>query len=320
MIRLKNAHKGEHAAIIFGGPSLVAQEFDFSALKRQGCVVFLEAKALTPWFLERGVEPDYYFMPFPEKTKDNALQNFVYRGLLAGVNIVPFLKSRWRPMARHLVERFDTYYESWSPHKGAHKRYRLRPEVYLPDSPFALLSRLRKARLVVNRQRMVDHFPGVASAERLHLFEALEPDGEFTLARYFDVDDSSGVAKLHQFSSHTNSAAIALYPLLHYMGFREAYCLGMDMSMLGSMEYAATFTFRSMLAFRWFFYRVRHTFNADYRTNTPYYYRPASEFDDLRRLVGGSELKLTRVYSSWKYAAPVSGVPTVSPQEFLASS
>ena len=44
------------------------------------------------------------------------------------------------------------------------------------------------------------------------------------------------------FTGMLNAAAIGLYPLLRYMGFTEVFCLGMDMSMLGTMEYAAPYT------------------------------------------------------------------------------
>lgn len=317
MIRLKQAFTGERAAVIFGGPSLVEQNFDLAALSRNGYVVFLEAKALTPRFLESGCEPHFYLMPFPEKCKDNALQNFVFRSFLAGVNIEPFLKPRWREVARDMRRQFDRYYEAWRPHRGPHKRFRLRPGVYLPDSPFDLLKRLDRTKLIVQGRYLAEQFPDFAPGDRAHSFDTADPSGDFSLEKYYDVLDDGGVVRVRQFSGLLNSAAISVYPLLHYMGFREVYCLGMDMSMLGAMEYAAPYTFRSMLAFRWFFYRTRHVFNANYRPNRPYYYRPASEFDDLRSLLGAPQMRIVRVHRPWKYAADVPGIPTVTPGDFL---
>jgi hypothetical protein len=319
VIRLKGTFAGERAALIFGGPSLIEQGFDFSRLARTGFVTFVEAKALTPRLIEHGFEPDYILLPFPEKAKDNALQNFVFRGLLAGVRAGPLLKRRWRHVADDLTRHFDRYYETWRPHKGPHKRFRLRPGVYLPESPFELLQKLDRIRLIVHGRRFAEQFPGRVPGERAYYFDTLEPAGDFSLDRYYEIEERTGVATLPQFAGQLNSAAIAFYPLLHYMGFREVYCIGMDMSMLGSMEYAAPYTFRSMLAFRWFFWRTRHVFNADFRPNRPYYYRPASEFEDLRRLVKGSNLRIVRVYGPSKYAAPVSDFPVISPAGFLSS-
>lgn len=317
MIRLKKAFAGERAAVVFGGPSLVERGFDFTMLADKGYVTFLEAKALTPHFLASGAEPDFYLLPFPEKAKDNALQHFVLLAFLADVNIAPLLRPRWRAVADDLKRHFYRYYEPWRPQRGLHKRYRLRPGVYLPDSPFELLASLPDVRLITHQARFSEQFPSFVPGGRAHLFDTLPPDGSFTLERYFEVSDDDGVLRLNQFSGQLNSAAIAVYPLLHYMGFCEVYCLGMDMSMLGSMEYAAPFTFRSMLAFRWFFHRVKRGFNADFRQNRPYYYRPASEFHDLARLAANSNVRIVRVHSPSKFSAHVPDVDTISVEDFV---
>ena len=60
--RLKNAYRGQRAAVIMGGTSLVAGQFDFARLGEKGFVTFLESKALTPGFLASGLVPDYYLM------------------------------------------------------------------------------------------------------------------------------------------------------------------------------------------------------------------------------------------------------------------
>jgi hypothetical protein len=257
-------------------------------------------------------------MPFPSKAKDNALQAFVIRGEFAGVNVVPFLRSRYRPAARYVRTHFNRYFAEGNPRKGAHKRFKNRPDVYLPDSPFDLLQRLSTVRTLTHRRLMPEQFPSVELGSRVHLFDTFDVTETFSNERYFDVPDPDGVPKLRQFAGQLNSAAIAVYPLLHYMGFRDVFCLGMDMSMLGSMEYAALFTFWSMPAYWWFFRRTRHVFNAAYLPNRPYYYRPASEFDDFRQIVACTQVRLTRVYSPWKYAAAVAGVPTMSLDEFAA--
>src|SRR6516164_4204189 len=96
MLRLKNAHRGERAAVIFGGPSLLAHGFDFGRLRDRGFVTFLETKALTPAFLQSGLEPDYFMLAFPEKAKDNTLQHFVFRSFLAERRIDRFLKAEHR--------------------------------------------------------------------------------------------------------------------------------------------------------------------------------------------------------------------------------
>ena len=77
------------------------------------------------------------------------------------------------------------------------------------------------------------------------------------------------------------------------------------------------YTFRSMLHFWFFFQRVKHVFNAAYKPNRPYYLRPRSEFDDLRKVLNVKGVRFNRVYSPFRYAAPADGIPTISMEEFL---
>lgn len=315
MIRLKDRHRGERAVVILGGPSLVALGFDFGRLRGQGYVTFVETKALTPLLLQSGLTPDYYLMLFPEKSKDNALQQFVYRSLLADYPIESMLRPEFRGVAAAMRAHFDEYFESWRPHRGPHKRYRWRPDVYLPDSPYELLARVPEARVIVNRTLAEHYFPNFAYADRAFYFEQSHGDTVFDADAYFNPADSDGVVRVRGANTFLNSAAIALYPLLRYMGFGEVYFAGMDMSMLGSLEYAAPYTFRSMAHFWWFFRRTRHVFSGNYRANGWLFTRPQSEFDDLRALWAISPVTFVRVYDSWRYASPVDGIRTVSVQD-----
>jgi hypothetical protein len=107
-----------------------------------------------------------------------------------------------------------------------------------------------------------------------------------------------------------------MYPLLKYMGFRTVYFLGMDMSMIGTMEYAAPYTFKSMLHYRWFFHQTRHVFNAAYRPNRPWFVRPQSEFEDLKALLDPEQIDLVRVFRPYKYTVPTPFMHTVDEAEF----
>lgn len=318
MHRLKNAHRGERAAVILGGPSLIEQRFDFEHLRRRDYVVFVESKSLTPFLLTAGPVPDYFLMLFPEKCKANAFQNFVYRSFLAHVDISPFVKREWDHVVADMKINFDKYFEPWRPQKGPHKRYRFRPNVYLKDSPVDLLPRMAKTKIISNRELLSLHFPDVTFSNPLYLylFEAPQTARPFNLEDYYTPIEQDGNVVL-RYNGFFNSAAIALYPLLHFMGFREVYFLGMDMSMLGSLEYAALYTFQSMRHFRWYFLRTNDVFGPAYRVNKPFYLRPQSEFEDLRALLNYGRVKFVRVYERFRYAAPIEGIPTMSLQQFL---
>lgn len=315
MIRLKHAHRADRAVVILGGPSLIAQDFDLARLGHRGFVTFLETKALTPLLLQRGFRPDYFLLPFPEKAKDNSVQHFVYRSFLADTRIDGLLRPPYAALPKRLRAEFNKYFESWRPEKGAHKRYRWRPDVYLENSPYHLVEKVPATKILVNRTLIREYFPSFSYDERSFYFDQAVGKVARSAAAYFNPLERDGIPTVYG-SAFFNVAAIALYPLLNYMGFRQVYCVGMDMSMLGSMEYAAPYTFRSMAHFWWFFRRTRHAFNANYKANGWLFRRPRSEFDDLRMLWKDAPLTFTRVYEPWRYASPIDGIRTISLQQF----
>jgi hypothetical protein len=318
MKRLKNLHRHDRAAIVFGGPSLLEQELDFQKLRDKNLVIFLEAQALTRWFLACGVQPDYYLMPFPEKCHGNSLHNFIFRGFLAQVEPRWFLKRTRLPVLRDMKANFVRYFEPWRPHRGPHKRLRWKPGVFLQDSPYDLIRDLgSQVNIIANKKLLDAHFPRGVDRDGLHLFAQSIEQEQFNLDRYYNPDDSGDLLTLRPVP-FVNSAAITLYPLLHYMGFKEVFFFGMDMSMLGSFEHAAPHIFKTMWHFRAFFRRTRRAFNANYVRNRPYYLRPPCEFDDIKQLLDYHGLSFTRVCDPFTWAAPVTqGLRTISFREFL---
>lgn len=313
--RLRGVYRGERAAVICGGTSLIDRQFDFERLRSKSVVVFLESQALTPHFLRSGLQPDYYLMLFPEKCSGNAFHNFVYRSFLAEHRIDSLIKPAFLPIVREMRARFDEYFESWRPQRGAHKRYRWRPDVQLKDSPYAFLATVPTMKILANRELLEAHFPGFAYPNERYLFEQSPKPHVFSLDDYYDVLEQDGRVVVRNYG-FINSAAIALYPLLRYMGFRTVYLLGMDMSMLGTMEYGAPYTFKSMLHYRWYFWRTKHVFNAAYRQNRPWYIRPQSEFSDLKALIDPDRLDLIRVFTPYEYTVPMPFMHTVSEADF----
>src|SRR4051812_39021943 len=106
MIRLKNTHRGDRAVVILGGPSLLAQGFDFGRLQGRGSVTFLETKSLTPGLIHTGFVPDYFLMLSPDKAKDNSLQHVVFQSFLAEYRVDSLLKAAGRQVAADLRASF----------------------------------------------------------------------------------------------------------------------------------------------------------------------------------------------------------------------
>jgi hypothetical protein len=314
--RLKNAYRGERAAVILGGPSLIEQQFDLARLRSKGFVLFLESKALTPRFLQSGLEPDYFLMLFPEKCSSNGFHNFVFRSFLADYRLDPLVKPEFRPVIQTMRDRFDEYFMPGNVQRGPHKKYRWRTDIELDQSPNQFLAQLPNTRILANRDLLRTYFPNFRHGNERYEFRQLEGHGEpFSTDRYYAVEERDGDVFVRDFG-FLNSAAIALYPLLKYMGFRTAYFLGMDMSMLGTMEYAAPFTFKSMLHYRWFFRRTKHVFNAAYVPNRPWYIRPQSEFADLQALLDPAQIDLIRVFTPYQYTVPTPFMHSIDEAEF----
>lgn len=313
--RLKNAYRGERAAVIMGGTSLVEQQFDFSRLRSKGVVTFLESKALTPQFLASGLTPDYFLMLSPEKCLSNGFHNWVFRASLAGVRLDGFVKPEFLPIVRDMRQRFDELFEPGTAGRGAHKRYRWRAGIRLADSPCELLRSLQATKLLAEQALLNKYCPNLSWANERYLYSQRPEPEPFSLDNYYGVIEDGDRVVVRN-CSFQNSAANALYPLLQYMGFRTVYFLGMDMSMLGSMEYGAPYTFKSMLHFRWFFWRTSHVFNSRYRPNRPWYIRPRYEFDALKSLIDPGRIDLVRVFNPYRYTVPIEFMRTVSEADF----
>jgi len=318
VIRLKNKYDGKSAVVVLGGPSILEQNIDLSLINKDKYTVFVESKALTPHFLDSGLEPDFCVMAFPEKWKSNSLQDCVFRSFLAQSNISSLLKPEYDNVVGHMKENFDSYFEPWRAHRGAHKRYRWKPDVYLKESPYELIRELPNAMIIARRDLLAYYFPDFEYPNETYFFEYSSDSEAFDLERYYNPLVQNDKVTLAD-NSFYNSAAISLYPLLNFMGFGEVFFLGMDMSMLGSMEYAALYTFKSMFHYWWYFVRSSHAFNPNYKANRPFYFRPKSEFNDLHLIWNYEPIRFVRVYNRLKYAAPIKGIPSVSIEHFLAN-
>jgi hypothetical protein len=334
---LRGRFAGERAVVVLGGPSIVERGWDLGRLAGR-FVVFLEARALTPRFLSYGLAPDFYMMFYPEKCKANALQGVVFQALLAGIDLRPLLREEWVAEVEHLQRALAEYCEPWRA-DVAHKRLRWKPDVYLKGSPFDLMSRVPGMACLTYAAPFRQYVREQAIAHDVYAYDMEEAREPFSAAAYYDVREDEGRVVLRDFS-FSNSSAIALFPLLKYLGFRTVYLVGMDMSMLGSMEYASLYTFRSLAHFRRFFEQARAVFSANYprrfgrelyrqvrarglrglvapeawrglAARHPWFIRPYYEFDSLRQVLADGAMTFVNVHEPWPYARPVPGVPNV---------
>ena len=352
MHRLKNEFQGERAVIIFGGPSIIENHLDLSLLDKHRYAIFLESKALTPYFLDFGIEPHFFLMFYPEKCKSNSFQMVIFQSFLANIDLRPLIRDDLRPELDHMKNHFDDYFEVWKP-KMPHKRYRWKPDVYLKNSPFDLLSKLKHTSLITYVAPFRQYVTRFEFDNPLYMYDHELATGSFSLDAYYRPVVDDGCLKVAD-SRFTNSAAIALYPILNYLGFSKVYFIGMDMSMLGSMEYASLYTFKSLHHFGLFFERARPVFSASFprsrrrelwtelreqvrterpssllrsdtwsllwrllRDTEPRFMRPRYEFQNLRQVLSYDKIEFVNVYEPFEYARPLEGIRNISFEEFL---
>jgi len=316
MISLKNKYVNQSALFISGGVSVLKNKYNLNDIDKDKYTIFLETKALTPKYLDFNVEPDFYLMNFPEKSKDNNIQHFIYRSFMAQRPIRPFLKPEFQVLYDHMKSNFHDYFETWAPVKGPQKRYRWKDDVYMNGSPYDLLAHFPKCKVIVRSNSLAKEFPNFKYNNPIYEYDVENDPCDFNIDKYYNPIDDGDVLKLH-YNTFLNSAAIAIYPLLKYLGFKKVYFLGMDMSNVGSMEFSAPYVFKSMWHFYFYLLLNKRAFNHNYRMNKPFYFRPQSEFEDLKKLFSYDAMEIIRVYDEYKYAAPIDWMQSVSYQDFL---
>lgn len=316
MISLKNKYEGRKALIILGGPSLIENKFPLGKIDKEKYVVFLEPKALTPYFLESGIAPDFLMMFYPEKCKSNSFQHVVFQSILADIGLSRLIKDEFIPEYNFILKNRKDFFEDWKPERGVHKRFRYKPRVYFKNSPYDLLKGLKKMRVITFEGAFQKQAQDFNYPNELHKFNFISGGKKFDLAEYYSPVEKDGVLFLRDYL-FVNSAAIALFPLLKYMGFKDASFLGMDMSMLGSMEYASCYTFKSMRHFAVFFKKARAVFNAAFKENKIKFMRPPYEFKALSDILKCDKISFTNVFEPYKYARPIEGIRNISYKDFL---
>lgn len=312
-------YKDRIAIVVTGGPSAVDYIGDLSRINRDKYVIFLEAKALTPKVISADIAPDFLLAPFPEKLKDNFLQHFIYRSMLAGVNIKWFLKKEHHYLVDQMKNNFDYNFEPWRPEKGKHKRFRYRSGIYLNDSPYSLIDQIPETQIITDKNKFLEEFPDSHFNNMFVSVEQSNSVGDFVVEDYYNPTVRNGALEL-RYTPFLNSAAISTYPILKGLGFKKAYLFGMDMTMLGSFEYSAPYVFRSMFHFQLFFRMAHRVWNANFALNKPYFYRPTSEFRDLEAINRPDLLELIRIRSPGSYVADQHHLLEISMHEFIAES
>lgn len=316
MKRLKNAYAGRDALVILGGPSIIENRVPLERIDRRRVTVFLESKALTPYFVKANLMPDFYLMFYLEKCKSNAFQHVVFQSFLADIDLTDLIRDEYQDEYRYMKENFGMFFEAFRPDRGVHKRFRYKTDVFLRDSPLELLSRFPETACLALEDNFQSYKESFCRLNPVYICGIRPAAGDFDLQDYYALDESGPLPRVKDYS-FLNSSAIALFPVLNFMGFDKVFFLGMDMSMLGSMEYAACYTFKSMAHYRKFFKKARRAFSGNFKENKRPFMRPPHEFAALEKILKYQGMNFVNIYEPFEYSLPVDGIPNISFKEFL---
>ena len=355
MIKLQNKYSGKSALFIPGGPSILENKYDLTQLSKKDHIIFLESRALTPKFLENGIEPNYLMMPFPEKARTNTLQQMFLCAISCGYDLGKCLNEIYLDDWINFKKYFPDNVKIWKI-TYPHKRYRIKENVILEDSPISLIEKLPNMDIITNdSEYKIDGFHKLNIQNKVYKY-IHNQEFASNLKEYFRpkiIDGEVSVVK----HSTTNSAAIALYPILNYMGFNKVYFLGMDMSMLGQFEYSSLYTFKTLNHYSKFFNYARNTFSYQFPlgiikgslsfAKTFYndakklniveliaydkfrklhhdwfglqgkYMRPKQELQDCSLIFRYPEIKFINIYEPFKYATQLLGADNITYNEYI---
>jgi len=262
MLNLENKYKNRDALLIFGGSSILQNNYDLSKVIDKNLTIFIEANALTPKFIEYGLKPDYFMIPYPEKTRTNSIQRIFLQSISSGFSLEKVLKECFLEEWLNFRGNFSEYAQIDNI-EFPHKKFRIKKDIVLNNSPLSLISNFPEMNLITNRMAYEKDCFGENPIENKTYFFNFENNRVRDYKNYFSPRIIDGIVTITDMG-FLNSAASSMYPILKFLGFKKVYLMGMDMSMLGSMEYSALYTFDSMKGFKKFFNHSRRTYSHNF--------------------------------------------------------
>lgn len=358
MIELNNKYGNKNAVIIFGGPSILENNYDLSLLSTSDNIIFLQSNALTPKFLEYGIKPDYYFMPYPEKIRTSSLHWLFLQAIACGYELKKNLKEEYIGEWLNFKNKFGEFAEIWRI-EYPHKRFRIKSDIMLDNSPLSLIDKYPKMGLITyDLAYKADGISKMNLPNKVYQYSHPN-ENHSNMNSYFNPEIKNGVLTISNMG-YVNSSAISLYPILKYMGFKKVTLIGMDMSMLGSFEFSAPYTFKTMRGYGKFFNACRKgfsysfpaglkkgilsfgvanfndlrsfnlrgllssgkyvKFNNDVFGLSGQFMKESFQLTDASEIFKSSGMEFVNIYEDYQYAKRIAGIKNVSFKEFIRKS
>lgn len=316
LLSAQSKKKNLKALIILGGPSIEPHLKKIKNLESE-YLIFVEARAITPLLVRSKIKIDYIFCAYPEKLKDNALQNYILRSFCSNVNIKKFIKKKFYKDVNYLKNNFNKIYENWNEKKGIHKKFRIKKNVYLKNSPLYLLKYYKKTKLIINLIDFKKNFSKKKINHNIIKIRFKDKKNIFSIKKYLNPKIINNTLEIDQ-SNFLNVAATSILPVINKMKIKETFLIGMDMNMLGTMEYSVKKIFKSFFHFLIFFLLSRKAFNHNFKLNFPLIYlRPRSEFLDFKKVLSFYKNNIYNVNEKSILIGKIKNIKQINYQDFF---
>jgi len=262
LVNLKNKYENQKAIVIMGGPSILKNNLDLSVLNDRADIIFIEPKTLTKKFLEFGLKPDFIFATYPEKLRTNTMQYTFIQAISCGYDLESSLKKEFVNDWLNFVDNFGEYAEI-NRIRFPHKKYKIKREVVLKNSPYDLLASQPDINIIANQFALDrDGYKFLDLPNKLYTFDidSQTVSKESNLETYLNPKIINQRIEVKSIDS-MNSATIGMIPILNFLGFKQVCFIGKDMSMLGAMEYSGEYIFKSMKHYKKFHNASRKAFS-----------------------------------------------------------
>ena len=279
----KNFYSEKNAIVFLGGTSIARYLNKLGNINKDKNVIFIESKLISEVLIKNNLDPDYIICPFPDKLKDNYLQNIIFRSLKAKVNIKFFIKKEFFDEVDYIKDNFDKFFEEWKPNRGIHKRIKYKKNIYLKNSPYENLKYFPNSKIFTNIALFNKEFETFKYKNEIINLNFVDGLKNFD-KEYFKVNYENNTINIFK-TNFLNSQTICNFPLLNFFGFKKIFFLGLDMDFFGSYEYRYLDIFRSKFHFYSFLFLIRKTLNGNFKMNFPIYLRPKEEFFDLNKIL-----------------------------------
>lgn len=262
---LKNKYKGQKAIIIMGGPSILKNNLDLSMLNSRSDIIFAEPKTLTKKFFEFGVIPDYIFATYPEKLRTNTMQYTFLQAIASNHDLTYSIKNEFLNDWNDFLDNFGEYAEIWRIN-FAHKKYKIKKDVILKNSPYDLLTAYPDIPIIANSAALDrDGYNYLNLNNKVYTFDFTNKyvSKNDNIESYLNPEIKNNIVGINNINS-LNSATIGIIPILNFLGFNQVCFIGKDMSMLGAMEHSCEYFFKSMRHYKNFHDAARNAFSYQY--------------------------------------------------------